>query len=90
MLKFYFMILMKQSDFTTNGYLTFFRTDTGVFSSMFSYFSMSETTQQKQPTIEEQEASKQAQACIEECHLEQLITDSKFLTDVSLQELVKV
>lgn len=61
----------------------------GVFSSFYSYFS-SEPATNKGPTPEEQEASKQAQSCIRDCHLEQLILDSKFLREDSLQELIKV
>lgn len=60
----------------------------GVFSSFYSYFS-SEPATNKGPTPEEQEASKQAQSCIRDCHLEQLILDSKFLREDSLQELIK-
>ncbi len=32
----------------------------------------------------------QAHRCIQECHVEQLITESKFLRGDSLQELIKV
>lgn len=51
---------------------------------------MSETASTKGPTPEEQEATRFAQECIEECNLENLITDSRFLREESLQELVKV
>ncbi|XP_061196225.1 Golgi-specific brefeldin A-resistance guanine nucleotide exchange factor 1-like isoform X2 [Saccostrea echinata] len=61
----------------------------GVLSSFYSYFTSSEPTTNKGPTPEEQEASKQAQSCIRDCHLEQLILDSKFLREDSLQELIK-
>lgn len=67
----------------------FFCRSEGVFSSFYSYFS-SEPATNKGPTPEEQEASKQAQSCIRDCHLEQLILDSKFLREDSLQELIKV
>ena len=43
----------------------------------------------KGPTQEEQEAAKNAQSCVEECHIEQLIHDTKFLRVDSLLELVK-
>lgn len=62
----------------------------GVLSSFYSLFTSSEPAVNKGPTLEEQEASKQAQTCIRDCHLEQLILDSKFLREDSLQELVKV
>ncbi|XP_050390841.2 Golgi-specific brefeldin A-resistance guanine nucleotide exchange factor 1 isoform X2 [Patella vulgata] len=65
------------------------RSDAGVFSSFYSYFSLSESSNQKGPTPEEQDAAKQAQQCIEACHLDMLIMDSKFLREESLQELVK-
>ena len=61
----------------------------GVLSSFYSYFT-SEPATTKGPTPEEQEASKQAQGCIQDCHLEQLVTESKFLREESLTELVKV
>ncbi|XP_056018280.1 Golgi-specific brefeldin A-resistance guanine nucleotide exchange factor 1-like isoform X3 [Ostrea edulis] len=61
----------------------------GVLSSFYSLFTSSEPAVNKGPTLEEQEASKQAQTCIRDCHLEQLILDSKFLREDSLQELVK-
>ena len=51
---------------------------------------MSETANTKGPTPEEQEATKVATKCIHDCHLEQLINDSKFLREESLHELVKV
>lgn len=49
----------------------------------------SDLTSNKGPTPEEQEAMKNAQACIDECHIEQLIHDTKFLRIDSLLELVK-
>ena len=51
---------------------------------------MAETPQQRGPSVEEQEAIKQGQACIDDCHVEQLIQESKFLRMDSLQELMKV
>ncbi|KAK3091515.1 hypothetical protein FSP39_020408 [Pinctada imbricata] len=60
----------------------------GVLSSFYSYFT-SEPVTTKGPTPEEQEASKLAHSCIQDCHLEQLITESKFLREDSLTELVK-
>ena len=66
------------------------RTETGVLSSFYSYFTLTEPVQQRGPSPEEQEAIKQAHRCIQECHVEQLITESKFLRGDSLQELIKV
>ena len=43
----------------------------------------------KGPTPEEQEATKNAQNCVDECHIEQLIHDTKFLRVDSLLELIK-
>lgn len=67
------------------------KSDAGVLSSFISYFGggMSETANTKDPTPEEQEATKLATKCIHDCHLEQLINDSKFLREESLHELVK-
>jgi len=49
-----------------------------------------EPTNYKGPTPEDQEFIKQAQQCVKECHLEHLVTESKFLRLDSLQEMVKV
>lgn len=49
----------------------------------------SDLSANKGPTPEEQEAMKNAQACIDECHVEQLVHDTKFLRADSLLELVK-
>lgn len=43
----------------------------------------------KGPTQEDLEATKNAQACVDECHIEQLIHDTKFLRVDSLLELIK-
>lgn len=66
------------------------KSESGVFSSIYSYFTVSEAVTTKGPTPEEQEATKVATKCIHDCHLEQLINDSKFLREESLHELVKV
>jgi brefeldin A-resistance guanine nucleotide exchange factor 1 len=47
------------------------------------------SSNKNRPSPEEQEATKSAQSCIEECHIEQLIHDTKFLRVESLLELVK-
>jgi golgi-specific brefeldin A-resistance guanine nucleotide exchange factor 1 len=49
----------------------------------------SDLSSNKGPTPEEQEASKNAQSCVDECHIEQLIHDTKFLRVDSLIELIK-
>lgn len=61
---------------------------TGLFSSLFPFMS-SDLSSSKGPTQEEQEAIKNAQSCVEDCHIEQLIHDTKFLRVDSLIELVK-
>lgn len=43
----------------------------------------------KVPTPEEQQATEAAELCIKECMLDQLISDSKFLHEDALFELVK-
>ncbi|CAH1405648.1 unnamed protein product [Nezara viridula] len=66
------------------------KTETGILSSLYSYIALgAETNTQKGPSVEDQEAIKVAQNCIRECHLEQLITESKFLRIDSLQHFVK-
>ncbi|XP_059472257.1 Golgi-specific brefeldin A-resistance guanine nucleotide exchange factor 1 isoform X2 [Neocloeon triangulifer] len=64
------------------------KTETGLFSSLYSYLS-SEPTNYKGPSPEDQEYIKQAQHCVRDCHLEHLVTESKFLRLDSLQEMVK-
>jgi brefeldin A-resistance guanine nucleotide exchange factor 1 len=61
---------------------------TGLFSSFFPFISQ-DSSIAKGPTPEEQEAIKVSQACVDECHIEQLIHDTKFLRVDSLVELVK-
>jgi len=65
------------------------RSDTGVLNSLVSYFSLSESAAAKGPTLEEVEAGKVAMGCVKECQLDLLVTDSKFLREDSLQELLK-
>lgn len=65
------------------------RSESGVLSSFYSYF-VTETPQHRGPTAEEQEAIRKSQRCLQECHVERLITESKFLVEESLQELAKV
>ncbi len=72
-----------------------FRTDIGLFSSLAFLLgggggsNDSTLSSGKQPTSEEQEAIKAASSCIEECHLEQLLQETKFLIIDSLNELLK-
>uniref|UniRef100_A0A146LBA7 Golgi-specific brefeldin A-resistance guanine nucleotide exchange factor 1 n=1 Tax=Lygus hesperus TaxID=30085 RepID=A0A146LBA7_LYGHE len=64
--------------------------ETGIFSSLYSYMIMgSEQNTQKGPSAEDDEAIRLARKCIEDCHLEQLITESKFLRLDSLQHFAK-
>ncbi|BES91822.1 Sec7 domain [Nesidiocoris tenuis] len=64
--------------------------ETGIFSSLYSYMLLgTEQNTQKGPSPEDLEAIRLAQNCIRECHLEQLITESKFLRLDSLQHYVK-
>ena len=70
------------------------RTDIGLFSSLAFFLGGGGSTDSalssgKQPTAEEQEAIKVASACIEECHIEQLLQETKFLIIDSLNELLK-
>ncbi|UJR29178.1 hypothetical protein I4U23_010392 [Adineta vaga] len=70
------------------------KSDTGIFSSLAFLLgggglSDSTISSNKQTTSEEQEAIKVATACIEECHLEQLLQETKFLIIDSLNELLK-
>ncbi|KAJ8022774.1 Golgi-specific brefeldin A-resistance guanine nucleotide exchange factor 1 [Holothuria leucospilota] len=57
--------------------------------SFFSVFMAADTSQQKSPSPEDQEAIEKARSCIEDCQPELLIKESKFLRLESLQELVK-
>lgn len=63
--------------------------DTGLFSSLYSYMVSSSENLAKIPTPEEQEFIDIAKQCVKECNLDQLVTDSKFLHDDALVDLVK-
>ncbi|CAF0759689.1 unnamed protein product [Adineta steineri] len=70
------------------------KNDSGIFSSLAFLLgggglSDSTVSSGKQTTPEEQEAIKVATACIEECHLEQLLQETKFLIIDSLNEFLK-
>ena len=60
----------------------------GCLFSFFSFMSQDQSNN-KGPAQEEQEAIKSAQSIVDECHIEQLIHDSKFLRVDSLLELIK-
>lgn len=62
--------------------------DTGLFSSLYSYMVPSESLS-KVPTAEEQEFIDLAQKSVRDSKLDQLITDSKFLHENSLLEMIK-
>ena len=49
-----------------------------------------DTSTNRYPSSEDQEHIEMAKQCVEDCHLESLITESKFLQIDSLAELVKV
>ena len=70
------------------------KADTGLLSSIAFFLGgggSNDSTQasNKQQTSEEQEAMKLASSCIEDCHLEQLLQETKFLLIDSLNELLK-
>nr|XP_018903871.1 PREDICTED: Golgi-specific brefeldin A-resistance guanine nucleotide exchange factor 1 [Bemisia tabaci] len=65
------------------------KTESGLLSSLYSYIALAaETGNQRTGTAEDEEAIQIARDCIHECHLEQLITESKFLRIDSMQQLV--
>lgn len=61
--------------------------ESGIFSSIYSYM-LSENLP-KNPTPEEVEYTNIAKECVKECNLDQLITDSKFLHEEALLEMIK-
>ncbi|CAF2138284.1 unnamed protein product [Rotaria magnacalcarata] len=70
------------------------KSDIGLFSSLAFLLGGGGSTDAtlysgKQFTFEEQEAMKVATACIDECHLEQLLQETKFLIIDSLNEFLK-
>ncbi|XP_071953967.1 Golgi-specific brefeldin A-resistance guanine nucleotide exchange factor 1-like isoform X2 [Antedon mediterranea] len=66
------------------------RSDSSLLSSFVYYFTANtETSTQRGPTPEDQEAIHVARNCIEDCHPEHLLTESKFLRIESLQDLIK-
>lgn len=68
------------------------KVESGFLNSLVSFMSMStgEANGPQRPrTLEEEEAASEAIKCVKDCHIEALITDSKFLQTTSLQQLVK-
>eukprot|EP00794_Sanderia_malayensis_P012101 gene12101-13351_t len=63
---------------------------TGILSSFYHYILANpDTSYQRVQSAEDIEAQQQATNCIQDCHPELLITESKFLRGESLQEFVK-
>jgi brefeldin A-resistance guanine nucleotide exchange factor 1 len=68
------------------------RADSGILSSIFSYnwlMSSEQSPQNKTTPQTDVKALKNAKRCVEECHPEELFSESKFLKPESLMELVK-
>lgn len=66
-----------------------FALDCFLFATNAGYPSL-EISNHRVPSPEDQDHIKTAKACIRDCHVEQLITESKFIRSDSLHELVKV
>lgn len=62
--------------------------EAGLLSSLYSYMVSSENLA-KIPSAEEQQCIDIAKKCVMDCNLEQLVTDSKFLHEDALLEMVK-
>lgn len=62
--------------------------ESGLLSSLYSYMLSSENLS-KVPTQEEQEYIDIATCCINECNIDQVVTDSKFLHEDALLEMIK-
>lgn len=60
--------------------------EVGLFSTLYMYLS---SDGQRQPTYEEQQIIKMVRQCVRECHLDQMIGESKFLQMDALQQLVQ-
>ncbi|XP_030381756.1 Golgi-specific brefeldin A-resistance guanine nucleotide exchange factor 1 isoform X2 [Scaptodrosophila lebanonensis] len=60
--------------------------ESGLFSSLYSYLS---SEGQREPTYEEQDFIKHGRKCINECNLDQMLDESKFIQLESLEELLK-
>uniref|UniRef100_A0A182JBH8 Uncharacterized protein n=1 Tax=Anopheles atroparvus TaxID=41427 RepID=A0A182JBH8_ANOAO len=86
--------LMEAEDFCEpSGKVTLLREQTplpktegaGLFSSLYSYLA---NDGQRQPTYEEQEVIKLSRKCTRDCQIEQIVNESKFLQQESLDELI--
>lgn len=86
--------LMEAEDFCEpSGKVTLLREQTplpktegaGLFSSLYSYLA---NDGQRQPTYEEQEIIKLSRKCTRDCQIEQIVNESKFLQQESLDELI--
>ncbi|CAG0893774.1 unnamed protein product [Cyprideis torosa] len=76
------ILLLMEEDSAANQQ----RQETGLLSSLYSYIA---DTPAKGPTQEEMEVLKKTREMIRDCHIEQLVTESKFLREESLVELVR-
>eukprot|EP00731_Ephydatia_muelleri_P005725 Em0002g1901a len=65
------------------------RPDSSLFSSLFWWSSDTQTSSSRSLTPSEVKARKVALKCIQDCHPEQLFSESKFLCPEALQELTK-
>lgn len=86
-------LLMEVEDFCEpNGRCTLIlekpmqKQEVGLFSTLYMYLS---SEGQRQPTYEEQQIIKMVRQCVKECHLDQIIGESKFLHMEALQQLVQ-
>ena len=67
------------------------KVESGFLNSFVSFISMStgETEHKRPRTEEEEKLVNEAMKCVKDCHIESLISESKFLQVESLQQLVK-
>lgn len=65
------------------------RSESSLVWSLYSLIALSDGPAGRGTSAEDQEALRRACACVVDCNVEQLITDSKFLQIDALQQLVK-
>lgn len=65
------------------------RTESGIFSSLYSYIALGDSGVGKGLSPEEVKLIEKAKSCIEECHPEKLLAESAFLRYDSLNELLE-
>ena len=65
------------------------RSETSLFSSLYSYIALSDNPSARGSSAEDQEALRRAKNCVLNCNIEQLITDSKFLQTNALQQFLQ-